>query len=89
MMQVIYTKLLKAAGVEYVSFHTLRHTFATRAIEAGADVKTVSEILGHENTMITVNRYAHSLFEQKRKLMDKLNALYQRTRTFLFAGAIS
>jgi integrase len=89
MMQVIYTKLLKAVGVEYVSFHTLRHTFATRAIEAGADVKTVSEILGHANTMITVNRYAHSLFEQKRKLMDKLNALYQRTRTFLFAGAIS
>ncbi|MGQ0332758.1 site-specific integrase (plasmid) [Citrobacter portucalensis] len=89
MMQIVYTKLLKAAGMDYVSFHTLRHTFATRAIEAGADVKTVSEILGHANTMITVNRYAHSLFEQKRKLMDKLNALYKRTDTFLFSSAIS
>ncbi len=89
MMQIVYTKLLKVTGIEYVSFHTLWHTFATRAIEAGADVKTVSEILGHANTMITVNRYAHSLFEQKRRLMDKLNALYKRTDTFLFSSALS
>ncbi|MDR1092942.1 MAG: site-specific integrase [Clostridiales bacterium] len=78
MMQIVYGKLLKSAGIEYVNFHTLRHTFATRAIETGADVKTVGEILGHANTMITVNRYAHSLFEQKRRLMDKLNALYNQ-----------
>lgn len=89
LMQVVYTTLLKATGIAYVSFHTLRHTFATRAIEAGADIKTVSEILGHANAMITVNRYAHSLFEQKRKLMDKLNALYKCTDTFLFSSTIS
>lgn len=89
MMQVIYKKLLKAASIEYVCFHTLRHTFATRAIEAGADVKTVSEILGHANTMITVNRYAHSLFDQKRRLMEKLNLLYKGRDDFLFSKAIS
>lgn len=86
---VISMKNGKAAGIEYVSFHTLRHTFATRAIEAGADVKTVSEILGHTNTMITVNRYAHSLFEQKRRLMEKLNLLYKGRGDFLFSKVIS
>lgn len=81
-MQVVYSRLLKNAKIPYVNFHTLRHTFATRAIESGADVKTVSEILGHSNTMITVNRYAHSLFEQKRKLMNKLNVLHKSCGDF-------
>jgi integrase len=76
MMQVIYKKLLKNAGIEYVNFHALRHTFATRAIELGADVKTLSEILGHTNSMITINLYVHSLAEQKRKAMQGLNAYF-------------
>jgi integrase len=78
LMQVLYRKLLLSAGIEYVSFHTLRHTFATRAIETGADVKTLSEVLGHSNTMITVNRYAHSLYEQKRKMMKVFDKLHQK-----------
>lgn len=79
MMQFVYCRLLERAKIAHVSFHTLRHTFATRAIESGADVKTVSEILGHTNTMITLNRYTHSLFEQKKKLMANLNTLYNKT----------
>jgi integrase len=78
LMQILYKKLLQSAGIEYVSFHTLRHTFATRAIEAGADVKTLSEVLGHSNTMITVNRYTHSLYEQKRKMMREFDRLHQK-----------
>jgi len=89
MMQVIYKKLLLSVGINYVSFHTLRHTMASRAIEAGADVKTVSELLGHSNTMITVNRYAHSLFEQKKRLMSKLNLLYRGREDFLIERAVS
>jgi integrase len=76
MMQVIYKKLLKNAGIEYVNFHALRHTFATRAIELGTDVKTLSELLGHTNSMITINLYVHSLAEQKRKAMQGLNAYF-------------
>ena len=53
-------------------FHALRHTFATRALECGMDVKTLSEILGHKNSAITLNRYAHSLFEHKAAMMNKL-----------------
>ena len=55
-------------------FHALRHTFATRALECGMDVKTLSEILGHKNSAITLNRYAHSLFEHKAAMMNKLGS---------------
>jgi integrase len=77
-MQKIYKNLLWFAKIEYVGFHTLRHTFATRAIELGADVKTISEVLGHANTMITVNRYTHSLMEQKRKMMKGFDIFYRQ-----------
>jgi integrase len=89
LLQIIYKKLLQAANVEYVSFHTLRHTFATRAIEFGVDVKTVSEILGHTNTMITINRYAHSLYEQKCKLMKMFDNMYRRANAYIFSSGIS
>lgn len=77
-MQLIYSQLLKQAKVPYSSFHTLRHTFASRAIELLGDIKTVSDILGHTNSMITLNRYAHSLTEQKRKLMSSFNQFFNR-----------
>ena len=56
-------------------FHALRHTFATRAIECGMDVKTLSEILGHKNPTITLNRYTHSLMEHKSEMMNRLGKL--------------
>ena len=56
-------------------FHSLRHTFATRALECGMDVKTLSEILGHKNPTVTLNRYAHSLMEHKKEMMNKLGKL--------------
>lgn len=64
--------LLKKLDVEHKGFHSLRHTFATRALECGMDVKTLSEILGHKNTNITLNRYVHSMFEHKQLMMNKL-----------------
>lgn len=56
-------------------FHALRHTFATRAIECGMDIKSLSEILGHKNPMLTLNRYMHSLMDHKRAMMDKLGKI--------------
>lgn len=56
-------------------FHALRHTFATRAIECGMDVKTLSEILGHKSPTITLNRYAHSLMEHKAEMMNRIGKL--------------
>ena len=57
--------LLKKLNIPHKGFHSLRHTFATRALECGMDVKTLSEILGHKNPTVTLNRYAHSLMEHK------------------------
>lgn len=51
-------------------FHALRHTFASRAVELGFDPKTLSEILGHANVSITLNRYVHSSMELKRRNME-------------------
>ena len=53
----------------------LRHTFATRALESGMDVKTLSEILGHKNPTVTLTRYAHTFIEYKRQMMDNLGSL--------------
>lgn len=70
--QKTYERLLKRAGVTYKNFHVLRHTFATRALECGMDIKTLSEIMGHKTPAITMNRYVHSLMETKQKMMNLL-----------------
>ena len=64
-----------ACGLDDVHCHTLRHTFATRAVEVGFEIKSLSEILGHANTAITLNRYVHASMELKRNNMDKLSAI--------------
>lgn len=73
--QRTFELLLKKLNIQHKGFHALRHTFATRALECGMDVKSLSEILGHKNTTITLNRYAHSLWEHKANMMDKLGKL--------------
>lgn len=60
-------------GLEGVHAHTLRHTFATRAIESGFELKSLSEVLGHATTAITMERYVHSTLEMKRTNMNKLS----------------
>ena len=72
-MENRFNKIMKALSIEKVTFHTLRHTFATRCVEVGVDVKTLSETLGHSNVNITLNRYVHSSFEMKQKSLQKLN----------------
>ena len=67
--------LLKKLKIPHKGFHSLRHTFATRALECGMDVKTLSELLGHKNPTITLNRYAHSLMEHKADMMNRLGKL--------------
>lgn len=73
--QKTFTSLLKRLGIQHKGFHSLRHTFATRALECGMDIKTLSEILGHKSPTITLNRYVHSLMEHKKEMMNKLGKL--------------
>ena len=67
-----FHKVLEKYNVKQVNYHALRHTFATRCIEHGVDVKTLSEILGHSNASITLNTYVHSSMERKREQLEKL-----------------
>ena len=67
--------LLKRLNIPHRGFHSLRHTFATRALECGMDIRTLSELLGHKNPTVTLNRYAHSLPEHKIAMMDRLGKL--------------
>lgn len=69
-----FHRLLDECGIKQVNYHTLRHTFATRCIEAGVDVKSLSEILGHANVGVTLNTYVHSSMDMKRQQLEKLNA---------------
>jgi integrase len=72
-LQYRFKTILKGSHLADANFHALRHTFATRCIEIGFDVKSLSEILGHASVDITLNRYVHSSFELKREHMGKLS----------------
>lgn len=76
-MQNRFKKCLKQAGIRNTNFHTLRHTFATNCIQMGADIKSVSEVLGHSDVKITLNRYVHPSMETKRGYMNSLSSFVQ------------
>ena len=65
---------LKHAGVPTLRPHTLRHTFATTCLQAGCNVKTLSELMGHASPDVTLKRYAHSCWEWKR---EEINRIYR------------
>lgn len=70
-----YKRLLRVAGLKPYTFHTLRHTFATRCIENGFDAKSLSEILGHASVSTTLQRYVHPSLDLKRAQMERLEIL--------------
>ena len=72
----LFKRTLKAAGISNINFHALRHTFATRALEAGMDIKVLSSILGHAQASTTLNLYAHALPDHKKLSMEKMGSFY-------------
>lgn len=79
-MQYHFRKILAEAKIGKHNFHTLRHTFATNCVERGVDVKSLSEILGHSNVNITLNRYVHPTMDTKRKYMKDIENFYGQFR---------
>lgn len=67
-----FKKILDSCRLPHINYHALRHTFATRCVEAGVDVKSLSEILGHSNVSITLNTYVHSSMNLKRIQIEKI-----------------
>ena len=74
-MQNHFKRLLKNCTVKDANYHALRHTFATRCIEMGFDIKSLSEILGHATVTITMNRYVHPSMQLKRENMQRLSGM--------------
>lgn len=67
-----YNRLMTKLGIPKLKYHGLRHSFATRCIEAGCDYKTVSVLLGHSNISTTLNLYVHPNMEQKKRCISKM-----------------
>lgn len=71
-LQYRFAKILKNENMPPVHFHALRHMFASNCIQLGFDVKALSEILGHSNVEITLNRYVHVSLDQKIAYMNRI-----------------
>lgn len=77
-MQYHFHRTLERCGVADANYHALRHTFATRCVELGFDVKCLSELLGHSTVSMTMDRYVHPSLDHKREHMQRLSELLSR-----------
>lgn len=68
----LHERILKDANIEHIRFHDLRHSFATYALQSGADVKTVSCMLGHYSAGFTLNTYCHATREMQNNVATKI-----------------
>ena len=64
------------AGLPKIKFHALRHTYASRLIEAGINIKVISDMLGHASTTVTEKVYLHVLEELKENTNDLINNIF-------------
>ena len=69
-------KVAKKIGIPSLSSHVMRHTFATRGLEAGVSLKAMQEFLGHSSIKITGDIYTHLLKKQKKKEIEKMNNIF-------------
>ena len=75
LLRLHFYRLLEKGGIRRVGFHCLRHTFASRLVASGCDVKTVSALLGHSSVRTTLDRYVHPDMEQKRRAVNRLERM--------------
>lgn len=71
-----FKKIMSKLKLSHINFHQLRHTFATRALEIGGDIASISSLLGHQSTKFTFDVYVDSLFHQRKKITQKIEKVY-------------
>lgn len=71
-----YNQILQLSGLQHFTFHALRHTFASRAMEQGMDPKTLSVMMGHYSVSFTLDTYAHVLNGHKQEAVALLEDLF-------------
>ena len=75
-----WTPATEAAGVAPLRIHDLRHTCASLAIAAGADIKVLQRMMGHASAALTLDRYGHLMPGQARSVADRLDEMARRAR---------
>lgn len=73
--QYYFESILRRCGIRKRCYHTLRHTYATRCIEKGIDIKSVSEMLGHADVVTTLRLYVHPSMDSKKSAIQKISFL--------------
>lgn len=73
--------ILKKANLEDINLHALRHTFATRGLESGIELKVMQELLGHSSISVTGDIYSHVLPEKKKESINKLRGVFKNITT--------
>jgi integrase len=73
-----YARIAKSVGASSLRLHEARHTAATHLLVGGADVRSVSGILGHRNAATTLGTYAHLLADAQRDAVDLLGDRLER-----------
>ena len=73
-----FHSLISAAGIEKANIHCLRHSFATRGLENGIELKVMQELLGHSSIALTGDTYSHVLPEKKKEAINKLKGVFSK-----------
>lgn len=74
-----FKKVLFKANVDKIQFHALRHTFATRCVEQGIDIATLSKLLGHSSIKLTLDTYTDSMWESRKNAIYVIDGLLSKT----------
>ena len=70
-----FYRVLSNCGIERTGVHSLRHTFASMLFEQGVDIKTISTLLGHASTKITLDTYIHLIRDTGKYAVEMLEAI--------------
>lgn len=76
LLQMKFKKIIRNCSIQDVNVHALRHTFATKAVVAGVDIKSLSQLIGHSDVNFTFQTYVHPSIEARRQQLEKVSQVY-------------